>query len=152
MTGHENGVAALIKRKNSYLISVHCAAHRLALASSQAADKVEVIAQYQKSLSIIYSYFCHSCVHTEQLAAIQRVLEDPEIRIKRLYQVRWLSFDIAVDAVLRSLQSLMMFFEHAANKGDPTAVGIHSCITTYKFLGLTHLIKDNSQRSSFELA
>ena len=73
------------------------------------------------------------------MAAIQRVLEDPEIRIKRLYQVRWLSFDIAVDAVLRSLKSLMMFFEHAANEGDPTAVGIHSCI---KFLALTHLIKD----------
>ena len=59
-----------------------------------------------------------------------------------IYQVRWLSFDIAVDAVLRSLKSLMMFFEHAANEGDPTAVGIHSCITTYKFLALTHLIKD----------
>ena len=53
MTGRENGVAALIKRKNSYFISVHCAAHRLALASLQAADKVEVIAQYQKSLCLL---------------------------------------------------------------------------------------------------
>lgn len=62
--------------------------------------------------------------------------------MKRLYQVRWLSFDITVDAVLRSLPSLMTFFEHAAEEGDATAIGIHSCITTYKFIALTHIIKD----------
>ena len=32
MTGRENGVAALLKRENPYVTSIHCVAHRLALA------------------------------------------------------------------------------------------------------------------------
>ena len=142
MTGCENGVAALLKRKNPYLVSLHCAAHRLALASSQAADKVKAIAQYQKSLSGIYSYFSHSNVYIVGLREVQRVLEETEIKMKRLYQFRWLSFDITVDDVLQSLPALMTFFEHKAQEGDPTAIGIHRCITTYKFFALTHLVKD----------
>ncbi len=65
MTGCENGVATLLKRKNPYLISLTLCCHRLALASSQAVDKVKAIAQYQKSLSAIYNYFSHSCVRIE---------------------------------------------------------------------------------------
>ena len=34
MTGRENGVAAILKKENPYLIEIRCAAHRLALASS----------------------------------------------------------------------------------------------------------------------
>ena len=142
MTGCDNGVAALLKRKNPYLLSLHCAAHKLALASSQAAKKVPAIAQYQKSLSAIYTYFSHSSVHTEGLTEVQRILEEPEIKMKRLYQVRWLSFDVTVDAVLRSIPALVTFFEHEAQQGDPTAIGIHSCICSYKFLTITHFVKD----------
>ena len=80
------------------------------LASSQAAEKVPAIAQYQKSLSATYTYFSHSSVHTEGLTEVQRILEEPEIKMKRLYQVRWLSFDVTVDAVLRSIPALVTFF------------------------------------------
>ena len=40
MTGCDDGVAAIMKCSNSYLISIHCVAHRLALASSQFAEQV----------------------------------------------------------------------------------------------------------------
>ena len=36
MTGHDSGVAAVMKCSNPYLISIHCFAHRLAPTSSQA--------------------------------------------------------------------------------------------------------------------
>ena len=62
--------------------------------------------------------------------------------MKCLYQVRWLSFDVTVDAVLRSIPALVTFFEHEAQQSDPTAIGIHSCICSYKFLTLTHFVKD----------
>ena len=114
----------------------------MALASSQAADKVKATAQYQKSLSAIYSYFSHSSIRIERLCEVQRILDEPEIKMKHLYQVRWLSLDIAVDAVVQSLPALMTFFEHEAQEEDPTAIGIHRCITTYKFLALTHFVKD----------
>ena len=81
MTGKDNGVAALMKRNNPYLISVHCVAYRLALASSQAAEQINAIVCYQKLLSAIYSYFSHSTLRTEQLTAIQKVLDEPEIKL-----------------------------------------------------------------------
>ncbi len=64
--------------------------------------------------------------------------------MKRLYQIRSLSFETTVHAVLQSLPALMTFFEHEAEGGYPTAFSIHHCITTYmyKFLALTHLVKD----------
>ena len=142
MTGRENGVSALLKRKNPCMVSIHCVAHRLALASSQAAEGINVIVQYQKTLSAIYSHFSHSSVRTEHLAVVQQVLEEPEIKMKKLFEVRWLSFHNAVDAVLRSLTSLIVYFEDAAEKGDPAAAGIYRAISTYPFLALTHLLGD----------
>lgn len=45
-----------MKRIIPYLISVHCVVHRLALASSQAAEQINAIVHYQKSLSIATSH------------------------------------------------------------------------------------------------
>ena len=55
-------------------------------------------------------------------------------------RLRWLSFENTVDAVLRSIQALLTYFEHEAQEGEPTA--IHRCICSYKFLALTHFVKD----------
>ena len=97
---------------------------------------------YDVSAMGLYSYFSHSCVHTKKLASVQQVLEEPVIKMKPLYQVRWLSFDNAVDAVLQITLIFNDIFEHPAEEGDPHAIGIHHCITTYKFLALTYLMKD----------
>ena len=87
MTGKENGVAALLKRVNPYLISIHCVAHRLALASSQAASEVSTIVKYRQTLSALYGHFSHSSVKSHELREIQQVLDDPEIKLKKLYDV-----------------------------------------------------------------
>ena len=142
MIGRVNGVAAILKKENPYLIAIHCAAHRLALASSQAATGISVIVQYRKTLSAIYSHFSHSTVHTQELLTVQKVLDEPEIKIKKLYDIRWLSFHNVVDTIRRSLTSLFVYFENAMEEGDPTATGIHRSITTYLFLALTHLLDD----------
>ena len=40
MVGRKTGVATRMKSHNPAIISVHCVAHRLALAAAQAADKI----------------------------------------------------------------------------------------------------------------
>ena len=40
MTGKRSGVATRIKSHNREMVSIHCGAHKVALASSQAADHV----------------------------------------------------------------------------------------------------------------
>ena len=111
-------------------------AHRLALAASQAASDVTTITKYRKTLSAIYSHFSHSTVYTHE---VQKILEEPEIKMKKLYDIRWLRFHNVVVTIRRSLTSLIVYFENAAEKeGDATAIGIHRAITTYSFLILTH--------------
>ena len=139
MVGKSNGVAALLKKKNPYLISIHCVAHRLALALSQAAVGIKLIVQYQKTLGAIYSHFSHSTIHSQHLTLIQQVLKEPEIKMKKLFEVCWLSFHITVDAVLRSLTSLLVYFDE---EDSPIATGIYRSIATYQFLAITHFLKD----------
>jgi hypothetical protein len=143
MTGRENGVAALLKRVNPYLLSIHCVAHRLSLASSQAASGITTIAQYRKTLSALYGHFSHSTVKNYELREIQKVLDEPEIKLKKLYDVRWLSFQNVVGTVRRTLTSFFVYFENVVEQeGDATAIGIHRAITTYSFLALTHFLDD----------
>ena len=47
MVGCQTDVTTQLIEKNPFALSIHCNAHRLALASGQAADKVAYIRQYQ---------------------------------------------------------------------------------------------------------
>ena len=47
MIGCRTGVTTQMKGKNPFILSIHCIAHRLALASGQAADAVPYVKQYQ---------------------------------------------------------------------------------------------------------
>ena len=53
MVGSRTCVATQLKGKNPFMSSVHCIAHRLALASAQAADSVPYVKQYQLSVNNI---------------------------------------------------------------------------------------------------
>ena len=47
MTGRNEGVATRLKRLNNNIISVHCVAHRLALATSQASQSVPYLLRFK---------------------------------------------------------------------------------------------------------
>ncbi len=47
MVGRSTGVATRLKRQNSEMISIHCGAHRLALASGQAANSITYLKNFR---------------------------------------------------------------------------------------------------------
>ena len=60
MTGRKSGVGVQLREKcSSYLVQVHCVAHRLALASGQAADVVGLFKTYQETVNSVYNHFAH---------------------------------------------------------------------------------------------
>ena len=75
MVGCQTGVTTQLKEKNPYLLSIHCIAHQLALASVQAADSVPYIKQCQLYINSIYKYFHCSTKHMHKLKEIQSVLQ-----------------------------------------------------------------------------
>jgi hypothetical protein len=54
MMGRHTGVVTRLKQQAPGLLSSHCIAHRLALASGGAADKVPYLLKYQEFVNAIY--------------------------------------------------------------------------------------------------
>ena len=88
MTGRREGVATRLKRLNNGIISVHCVAHRLALAASQASQSIPYLACFKDILSSLIYFDHNSSVRQSGLTAIQMVLGDPVLRLKQAKDVR----------------------------------------------------------------
>ena len=104
------------------MTSIHCLAHRLNLASSQAADEVPFLKKFQSTLTDLFRYFHQSTVRTSSLQAIQKVLDLPDIKIKEVYEVRWLAFYSALHAVFKSWPALVRYFRDKAEEQELKAL------------------------------
>ena len=76
MTGCHDGVVARLKETTPSVIGVHCAAHRLNLASSQAGDAIPYVKKFNNILRQLFDYFDKSAVRSAGLQAIQTLVEE----------------------------------------------------------------------------
>ena len=75
------------------------------------------------------------------LHAIQEILNDPIIKLKEAKDVRWLSHEHAIRALIRTLPSLITSLEREATERDePTAVGLVRVVKTYYFVASCYLL------------
>ena len=107
MTGEKNGLTGNFLRVNPHLKNTHCSAHRIALVSEQAAENVPAVQDFRKTLESIYYYFYKSPARCDQLESIQKVLEDPVLRVREVHSVRWSSFFMALETVYRTIDYLI---------------------------------------------
>ena len=138
MVGCRRGVTTQLKQNNTYLLSVHCIAHCLALASGQAANSVPYVKQYQLYVNNIYRYFRYSTTHAHKLKEIQSVLQLAERKFHQIFHTRWLSFEGSISAIIAPLDPLYTVLIEESSL-DPTAKGI---ISTFSFLATTYLLAD----------
>ncbi|MCO5576924.1 hypothetical protein L7F22_030745 [Adiantum nelumboides] len=97
MTGSKNGVATLFKKHvNPFLTSVHCVAHRAALAVSSVAKNLEIAITLEKLVNSIATHFNHSNKRIEELRISQKDLACPILRLEHTFDVRWLSCASAI--------------------------------------------------------
>ena len=141
MVGSRTGVTTQLKRKNPFIVSIHCIAHRLALASGQAADAVPYVKKYQLYVNNIYRYFHYSPKHAAKLKEIQSILHSAERKFPQVFHTRWLSFEGSVDAIVASLDPLYTLLIEDSSS-DPTAKGILDFMVTFSFLATTYLLAD----------
>ena len=71
--------------------NIHCIAHRLALCSAQAAEKISYPKEFSEFLKSLFYYFKHSSNSVEGLKKVQEMLDKPALRVKEVYDVRWLA-------------------------------------------------------------
>ena len=81
MLGKRNGVAAKIAERNPYLFTMHCIAHRLALACNSAEKQVPFCKYVEDIMKSIYSFFSSSSKRQEILRQYQSILDHPILKI-----------------------------------------------------------------------
>lgn len=107
MLGKLTGVAARIKERNKCLFITHCIAHRLALACNSAEKKITFCKHTENIIKSIYNFFSNSSKRTDTLRKYQEILEYPILKIKQIYEIRWLSWYEAVKNICLSIEPLM---------------------------------------------
>ena len=143
MMGCTNGVVAKLRTICPMIAAVHCVAHRLQLAVVHASHSIDYLKEFQGVVNSIYKYYHCSAKRLGNLNKIREVFEIANRKFKEVFDVRWLSFQGAVDAVLHNIEPLV----HALNEdkqqpGNAAAQGLLKYITTFDFLATTHMMAD----------
>ena len=143
MTGRRNGVSVRLNSHSPHMIAVHCINHRLALAAANASDSIPYLKQFKSMFQSLFYFYKNSAVCTASLQTIQEVLNDPVIKCKQAKDVRWLSHENAIKAVVRTLPSLLVSLDREASEnGEPTAVGLYKFMKSYKSVASVYLLSD----------
>ena len=141
MTGRISEVAIQLKSHSPRMISVHCINHMLALAAAHAADGIPYLQRFKLILQT--RLLQNSAVRMASLHAVQEVLNDPSVKCKLAKDVRWLSHDMAIEAIIRTLPSLLVSLDcEASENSEPTAHGLLKFIKCYNFVACAYLLSD----------
>lgn len=115
------------------LTSIHCIAHRLALAASQAGNCVTYIYKtFKPSPRQLYE---NTSVRMSGLKEIEQLLQTPELKLKKPLEMRWLSHDYACHTLVKVLPAVITSLEReASERGDALAVGLCKVVKEYNFI------------------
>ncbi|XP_070559661.1 zinc finger protein 862-like isoform X2 [Ptychodera flava] len=143
MVGRRTGVATQLRELNSSMINIHCVAHRLALAAGQAMAGIPYLKRLSSTLQQLFYFYQNSAVRMAGLQEIQKILGSSEVRLKEAKHVRWLSHQRAVDAVRRSLSSIIVSLERESEeRHDATATGLAMFLKQFNFVASILMLSD----------
>jgi hypothetical protein len=109
MTGVHSGAGTLIREEvNSTMISVHCAAHRTALAGKDASDAVTYLKnQFKSTLQQLFVFFDGSATRNSHLKQVKEYL-DESVTLVRNGDTRWLSYERTVISLYGAFSSVLI--------------------------------------------
>ncbi|KAL8568827.1 hypothetical protein ACOMHN_035590 [Nucella lapillus] len=95
----------------------------------------------EQTLSDLYYYFGGSKSGNRkcELEEIQKILNDPVVKIKECHEIRWISFFEAVRAVFSCWASLVTYF---SSREDSRSKGLYRKLSDYKFPAVLAILMD----------
>ncbi|KAF3837753.1 hypothetical protein F7725_009521 [Dissostichus mawsoni] len=143
MTGRVNGVAKQLQDTFPWMVSVACAAHRLALCCKDASSGVAYMNSFRDLLQQLHLYFRNSANRTAVLQAAAECLGLDNLKVKEVKDTRWLSQAMAVSNLQRNLTAVLAALaEETEHKKCPTAKGLYGFLATYRFVASVYLQAD----------
>lgn len=86
ITGKNNGVTKLMNDDSPYLISIRCIAHRLALCTSQVANRIPDLSKFIETSTAFYRYL-DSALGAQSLTEFRKIFQDAKLKIKEVYNI-----------------------------------------------------------------
>ena len=71
MIGRETGVSTRLKVHNPLMVNIHCVAHRLALAASQASNDIPYLKKFKNIVHNLYQFYHNTIVQCVWLDFMQ---------------------------------------------------------------------------------
>ena len=143
MSGVRSGLQVRMRAHVPAALYVHCNCHRLQLAAVTAANEHREIKRVIGTLMTIWKTFHYSPKKAEKLAEIQDVLDTPKLKVLKPSDTRWLARERCVQAVRRTLPSLVTTFDTIyMDNGDAEAYGLAKLLCTYKFVACLYMLCD----------
>lgn len=146
MLGRNNGVAAKLANKNPYLFVSHCIAHRLALACNSAQKQVVFCKYIETLIKEAYNFFSNSEKRVETLRNFQLILDHPILKIKNIFEIRWLSWYEAVKSICVSVEPLLDTILEIATtlpfQRQQSIFDLYSKICNWKVLAFLYFLYD----------
>ena len=144
MVGCHIGVVTRLQDIHPSAIGVHCAAHRLNLASSQAGDSVQYVKLFKSILRQPFDFIDNSAVHIAGLDAMRDLLQEGG-KLQPPFSTQWLSVERCVNRLKVCFASVVLSLElEGEERSDAKAIGLHGLITQYQFVCTTLLLCDGS--------
>jgi hypothetical protein len=91
MVGSKGGVCQKLKEINPYIISCHCVAHRLSLASNHAHHRIEDLQSIDNTTHEVIRYINGSPVRQKEFEDIQLRSKEKPLKLLREQEIRWIS-------------------------------------------------------------
>ena len=145
MFGRKGGLGVLLGQDAPLLTHVHCVAHRLSLACSDAAKDVPFLKSYKDTLKNLYIHVSGSGVRVKKLESMQAIMEEPQLKLKDPISVRWLAMESAVSTVHKCYGAIVSYLQSNEGKntvGDVIADGLLKEVLHYKFPAFTAVLSD----------
>ncbi|CAF1341874.1 unnamed protein product, partial [Rotaria sordida] len=115
-TGINEGVVAKLRRhfQIDWLETNTCAAHSFCLVGNRASWTtdpksgklviIEVVSKLETTIGKIYNYFGRSSTRQQMLKEWQNFLDMPELKFKRIYDIRWASIRGCIKPIIQNVQ------------------------------------------------
>jgi len=151
MMGKNNGLAALLKRDNKALISIHCICHKLALACADTGKDKQLkgIDEAEKFLLQLWIFFEYSPKRTAIFIKVQEEIQNIHLskksrkrvgkKVRKACKTRWLSIDNSVQSAVENYEPIIHTLKDL--KANATALGLYKKMKKAKFLGILYILK-----------
>lgn len=131
-SGCKTGVQIRMRVHSAHAVYIHCACHRLQLASIQAAENITVINKIFTMMGNLWKLFFYSPKKAEALKEVQSALKLPQLKVVKPSSTRWLSHERCMRAISRELPAIIITLQQLhETTGDAEAFGLCTLLASF---------------------